>query len=162
MPTPDGEIEVGIVRAHLEEDAAKNVHVAASGRIHGATATLVDFNRCGTPLLEIVTEPDIHSADDAKRFLQLLRQTVVELGLSDAELEKGSMRFDVNVSVRPAGSRRAPDADGAEEHELVQLRRARGSSSEIERQIGIYESGGTVEQETLHFDPGNEDSPPLR
>ena len=104
VPTADGDIEVGIVRAHLEEDAAKNVHVAASGRIHGATATLVDFNRCGTPLLEIVTEPDIHSADDAKRFLQLLRQTVVELGLSDAELEKGSMRFDVNVSVRPAGS----------------------------------------------------------
>ena len=92
------------MRAHLEEDAAKNVHVAASGRIHGATATLVDFNRCGTPLLEIVTEPELHSSDDAKRFLQLLRQTVVELGLSDAELEKGSMRFDVNVSVRPVGS----------------------------------------------------------
>ena len=95
---------IGIVRAHLEEDAAKNVHVAASGRIHGATATLVDFNRGGTPLVEIVTEPDIHDAETAKRFLQLLRQTVVELGLSDAELEKGSMRFDVNVSVRPAGS----------------------------------------------------------
>src|SRR5262249_47994795 len=104
VPTPDGEQVTGIPRAHLEEDAAKNVHVAASGRIHGATATLVDFNRCGTPLLEIVTEPDIHDAETAKRFLQLLRQTVVELGLSDAELEKGSMRFDVNVSVRPRGS----------------------------------------------------------
>ena len=89
MPTADGDVEVGIVRAHLEEDAAKNVHVAASGRIHGATATLVDFNRGGTPLLEIVTEPDLHSSEDAKRFLQLLRQTVVELGLSDAELEQG-------------------------------------------------------------------------
>ena len=111
------------MRAHLEEDAAKNVHVAASGRIHGATATLVDFNRGGTPLLEIVTAPDLHSADDAKRFLQLLRQTVVELGLSDAELEKGSMRFDVNVSVRPDRLRRAPHAHRAEEHELVQLRR---------------------------------------
>ena len=74
------------------------------GRLHGATATLVDFNRGGTPLVEIVTEPDLHDAETAKRFLQLLRQTVVELGLSDAELEKGSMRFDVNVSVRPAGS----------------------------------------------------------
>src|SRR5205823_12883093 len=104
VPTEDGDVEVGIVRAHLEEDAAKNVHVAASGRIHGATATLVDFNRCGTPLVEIVTEPDLHDAETAKRFLQLLRQTVVELGLSDAELEHGSMRFDVNVSVRPAGS----------------------------------------------------------
>ena len=86
-------------------------------------ATLVDFNRGGTPLLEIVTEPELHSADDAKRFLQLLRQTVVELGLSDAELEKGSMRFDVNVSVRPAGSDELRTRCGAEEHELVQLRR---------------------------------------
>ena len=75
------------------------------------------------PLLEIVTGPDLHSSDDAKRFLQLLRQTVVELGLSDAELEKGSMRFDVNVSVRPSGSGRATHANRAEEHELVQLRR---------------------------------------
>ena len=113
---------IGITRAHLEEDAAKNVHVAASGRLHGATATLVDFNRGGTPLVEIVTEPDLHDAETAKRFLQLLRQTVVELGLSDAELEKGSMRFDVNVSVRPAGIRRAAHAHRAEEHELVQLR----------------------------------------
>ena len=104
VPTTDGDVTIGIVRAHLEEDAAKNVHVAASGRIHGATATLVDFNRGGTPLVEIVTTPDIHDAETAKRFLQLLRQTVVELGLSDAELEKGSMRFDVNVSVRPEGS----------------------------------------------------------
>src|ERR687883_381100 len=101
VPTGDGTVDVGIIRAHLEEDAAKNVHVAESGRIHGATATLVDFNRCGTPLVEIVTGPDLHSADDAKRFLQLLRQTVVELGISDAEMEKGSLRFDVNVSVRP-------------------------------------------------------------
>src|SRR5207248_4586528 len=104
VPTADGDVTVGITRAHLEEDAAKNVHVAASGRIHGATATLVDFNRGGSPLVEIVTEPDLHDAETAKRFLQLLRQTVVELDLSDAELEKGSMGFDVNVWVRPAGS----------------------------------------------------------
>src|SRR5476649_306402 len=88
VPTAHGDVTIGIVRAHLEEDAAKNVHVAASGRIHGATATLVDFNRGGTPLVEIVTTPDIHDAETAKRFLHLLRQTVVELGLSDAELEK--------------------------------------------------------------------------
>src|SRR4029079_10719812 len=104
VPMPARRVEDRINRPHLEEDAAKNVHVAASGRIHGATATLVDFNRGGSPLMEIVTEPDIHDAETAKRFLQLLRQTVVELGLSEAELEKGSMRFDVNVSVRPAGS----------------------------------------------------------
>jgi aspartyl-tRNA(Asn)/glutamyl-tRNA(Gln) amidotransferase subunit B len=161
VPTPDGDLEVRIVRAHLEEDAAKNVHVAASGRIHGATATLVDFNRCGTPLLEIVTEPDLRSADDAKRFLQLLRQTVVELGLSDAELEKGSMRFDVNVSVRPEGSDELRTRSELKNMNSFNFA-AKGIEREIARQIKIYESGGTVEQETLHFDPTNEDSPPLR
>src|SRR5262249_36961240 len=105
VPGPDGDVEVGIVRAHLEEDAAKNVHMGgAEGRIGGADRTLVDFNRGGTPLVEIVTAPDIRSPEQARRFLQLLRQTVVELGISDAEMEKGSLRFDVNVSVRPAGS----------------------------------------------------------
>ena len=161
VPTPDGEIDVGIVRAHLEEDAAKNVHVAASGRIHGATATLVDFNRCGSPLLEIVTAPDIHSAEDAKRFLQLLRQTVVELGLSDAELERGSMRFDVNVSVRPHGSDELRTRTELKNMNSFNFA-AKGIEREIARQIRIYEAGGTVDQETLHFDPGNEDSAPLR
>ena len=161
VPTAAGELEVGIVRAHLEEDAAKNVHVAASGRIHGATATLVDFNRGGAPLLEIVTEPDLHSSEDAKRFLQLLRQTVVELGLSDAELEHGSMRFDVNVSVRPAGSDELRTRCELKNMNSFNFA-AKGIEREIARQIRIYESGGTVEQETLHFDPTNEDSPPLR
>ena len=161
VPTEDGDVEVGIVRAHLEEDAAKNVHVAASGRIHGATATLVDFNRCGTPLVEIVTEPQIHSADVAKRFLQLLRQTIVEIGISDAELEKGTMRFDVNVSVRPAGSDELRTRTELKNMNSFNFA-AQGIRKEVERQIGIYESGGTVEQETLHFDPANEDSPPLR
>ena len=91
VPKPDGDREVGITRAHLEEDAAKNVHVGGvGGRIGGSAHTNVDFNRGGTPLLEIVTEPDLRSADDAKRFLQLLRQTIVELGISDAEMEKGT------------------------------------------------------------------------
>jgi aspartyl-tRNA(Asn)/glutamyl-tRNA(Gln) amidotransferase subunit B len=161
VPTPDGDVEIGITRAHLEEDAAKNVHVAASGRIHGATATLVDFNRGGSPLLEIVTEPDIHSADVAKRFLQLLRQTVIELGLSDAELEKGSMRFDVNVSVRPEGSGELRTRTELKNMNSFNFA-AKGIEGEIARQIKIYESGGTVDQETLHFDPGKEDSPPLR
>jgi aspartyl-tRNA(Asn)/glutamyl-tRNA(Gln) amidotransferase subunit B len=161
VPTPDGDVEVGIHRAHLEEDAAKNVHVAASGRIHGATATLVDFNRGGTPLLEIVTEPDIHSADHAKRFLQLLRQTVVELGISDAELEKGSMRFDVNVSVRPNGSDELRTRTELKNMNSFNFA-AKGIENEVRRQIKLYEAGGTVEQETLHFDPDNEDSPPLR
>jgi aspartyl-tRNA(Asn)/glutamyl-tRNA(Gln) amidotransferase subunit B len=161
VPTPYGDVKVGIHRAHLEEDAAKNVHVAASGRIHGATATLVDFNRGGTPLLEIVTEPDIHSSDHAKRFLQLLQQTVVELGISDAELEKGSMRFDVNVSVRPAGSDELRTRTELKNMNSFNFA-AKGITNEVRRQIKLYESGGTVEQETLHFDPDNEDAPPLR
>jgi aspartyl-tRNA(Asn)/glutamyl-tRNA(Gln) amidotransferase subunit B len=161
VPTADGEITIGITRAHLEEDAAKNVHVAASGRLHGATATLVDFNRGGTPLVEIVTEPDLHDADTAKRFLQLLRQTVVELDLSDAELEKGSMRFDVNVSVRPAGSDELRTRTELKNMNSFNFA-AKGIEREIARQIRVYEEGGTVEQETLHFDPTQEDSPPMR
>jgi aspartyl-tRNA(Asn)/glutamyl-tRNA(Gln) amidotransferase subunit B len=161
VPTPDGELTIGITRAHLEEDAAKNVHVAASGRLDGATATLVDFNRCGTPLVEIVTEPDIHDAETAKRFLQLLRQTVVELGLSDAELEKGSMRFDVNVSVRPAGTEELRTRTELKNMNSFNFA-AKGIEREIARQVRIYEEGGTVEQETLHFDPAHEESPPMR
>ncbi len=154
--------EVGIVRAHLEEDAAKNVHLgSAQGRIAGASATLVDFNRAGTPLVEIVTQPDLRSADQARRFLQLLRQTVVELGISDAEMEKGSLRFDVNVSVRPEGSDELRTRT-----ELKNLNSfafaARAIEREVERQIGIYEAGGEVEQETLHFEPGSESAPPMR
>jgi aspartyl-tRNA(Asn)/glutamyl-tRNA(Gln) amidotransferase subunit B len=161
VPGPEGDVAIGITRAHLEEDAAKNVHVAASGRIHGATATLVDFNRGGTPLVEIVTEPDIHDAETAKRFLQLLRQTVVELGLSDAELEKGSMRFDVNVSVRPAGSSELRTRTELKNMNSFNFA-AKGIEREIARQIRVYEEGGTVEQETLHFDPAHEESPPMR
>ena len=161
VPTADGDVTIGIVRAHLEEDAAKNVHVAASGRIHGATATLVDFNRGGTPLVEIVTTPDIHDAETAKRFLQLLRQTVVELGLSDAELEKGSMRFDVNVSVRPEGSDELRTRTELKNMNSFNFA-AKGIEREIARQIEIYESGGEVQQETLHFVPGDEESPPMR
>jgi aspartyl-tRNA(Asn)/glutamyl-tRNA(Gln) amidotransferase subunit B len=162
VPEPDGTHEIAIVRAHLEEDAAKNVHEGGSqGRISGATATLVDFNRGGTPLVEIVTGPDIRSAEEAKRFLQLLRQTVVELGLSDAELEKGSMRFDVNVSVRPQGSDELRTRTELKNMNSFNFA-VKGIERELARQIGIYESGGEVEQETLHFVPGQEDSPPLR
>jgi aspartyl-tRNA(Asn)/glutamyl-tRNA(Gln) amidotransferase subunit B len=158
----ESDTEVGIVRAHLEEDAAKNVHLGtAEGRISGASATLVDFNRAGTPLVEIVTRPDLRSAEEARRFLQLLRQTVVELGISDAEMEKGSLRFDVNVSVRPEGSDELRTRT-----ELKNLNSfafaARAIEREVERQIRVYEAGGEVEQETLHFDPGKESAPPLR
>jgi aspartyl-tRNA(Asn)/glutamyl-tRNA(Gln) amidotransferase subunit B len=162
LPGAEGGEAVGIVRAHLEEDAAKTVHVGgAEGRIHGSEASLVDFNRAGTPLVEIVTAPDLRSAEHAKRFLQLLRQTVVELGISDAEMEKGSLRFDVNVSVRQAGEtglRTRTELKNMNSFNFA----AKGIEREIRRQVEIYESGGEVEQETLHFDPRNEDAPPLR
>ena len=162
LATADGALEVGIVRAHLEEDAAKNVHMGgAEGRIAGADRTLVDINRAGTPLVEIVTAPDIHSAEHAKRFLQLLRQTVVELGISDAEMEKGSLRFDVNVSVRPEGSDELRTRTELKNMNSFNFA-AKGIDREILRQIAIYESDGEVVQETMHFDPGNELAPPLR
>ncbi|MEK6275966.1 MAG: Asp-tRNA(Asn)/Glu-tRNA(Gln) amidotransferase subunit GatB [Actinomycetota bacterium] len=162
LATAEGDLEVGIVRAHLEEDAAKNVHMGgAEGRISGADRTLVDVNRAGTPLVEIVTAPDIHSAEHAKRFLQLLRQTVVELGISDAEMEKGSLRFDVNVSVRPEGSGELRTRTELKNMNSFNFA-AKGIEREILRQIEIYESEGEVVQETMHFDPGNESAPPLR
>ena len=152
VPGPDGDSEVGIVRAHLEEDAAKTVHVGgAEGRIHGAESSLVDFNRAGTPLVEIVTAPDLRSAEQAKRFLQLLRQTVVELGISDAEMEKGTMRADANVSVRPAGSdelRTRTEIKNMNSFNFI----ARGIEAEVKRQIGVWESGGEVVQATFDFD----------
>ncbi len=153
VPRENDQLEVGIVRVHLEEDAAKTVHVGGTaGRIQGAETSLVDFNRGGTPLVEIVTAPDLHNADDARLFLQLLRQTVVELGISDAEMEKGSLRCDANVSVRKLGEegfRTKTELKNMNSFMFV----ARGIEAEVERQIGVYEGGGAVEQETLHFDP---------
>jgi aspartyl-tRNA(Asn)/glutamyl-tRNA(Gln) amidotransferase subunit B len=152
LTTADGDRVIGIVRAHLEEDAAKTVHVGGrTGRIGGADYSLVDFNRGGTPLVEIVTAPDIRSADEARRFLQLLRQTIVELGISDAEMEKGALRADANVSVRPRGSdelRTRTEIKNMNSFNFI----ARGIEAEVERQVGVWESGGEVRQETYDFD----------
>src|SRR6202034_3627493 len=95
---------VRINRVHLEEDAAKLIHVGESGRIHGSEVSVVDFNRGGTPLVEIVTEPDLHSAVAAREWLELLRATLRAIGVSDVNMEEGSLRADANVSLRPAGS----------------------------------------------------------
>jgi aspartyl-tRNA(Asn)/glutamyl-tRNA(Gln) amidotransferase subunit B len=152
VPGPDGDSEVGIVRAHLEEDAAKTIHVGgATGRIVGAAHSNVDFNRCGTPLVEIVTKPDIRSAEQAKRFLQLLRQTIVELGISDAEMEKGTLRADANVSVREVGEtgyRTRTELKNMNSFNHI----ARGIDAEIRRQTEVWESGGEVVQETLDYE----------
>jgi aspartyl-tRNA(Asn)/glutamyl-tRNA(Gln) amidotransferase subunit B len=149
----DGKLgDVRIHRAHLEEDAAKMIHVGGSGRIHGSGASLVDFNRGGTPLVEIVTEPDLRSAAEAAGWARLLRETVRQLGVSDVNMEEGSLRVDANVSVRPAGS----DTLGTKT-ELKNMNSfrflQRGVEAEIERQRELIGAGGTVTQETLHFDP---------
>jgi aspartyl-tRNA(Asn)/glutamyl-tRNA(Gln) amidotransferase subunit B len=144
--------EIRIHRAHLEEDAAKMIHVGESGRIHGSGASLVDFNRGGTPLVEIVTEPDLRSAAEAAQWARLLRETVRQLGVSDVNMEEGSLRVDANVSVRPAGS----DVLGTKT-ELKNMNSfrflQRGVEAELERQRELIGAGGRVAQETLHFDP---------
>jgi aspartyl-tRNA(Asn)/glutamyl-tRNA(Gln) amidotransferase subunit B len=162
VPGDGGDLEIGIVRAHLEEDAAKTVHVGgAGGRIVGAGRSLVDFNRGGTPLVEIVTRPDLHSADDARRCLQLLRQTVVELGISDAEMEKGTLRCDANISVRPVGE------DGYRTRwELKNMNSfnyiGRGIDAAIREQIALHEAGETVVQETYDYDADRDALTPHR
>ena len=93
--------DVRIHRVHLEEDAAKLVHAGQSGRIHGSEASIVDFNRGGTPLVEIVTEPDIRSPEEAAEFGRLLQATMRRMGVSDVNMEEGSLRADANVSIRP-------------------------------------------------------------
>jgi aspartyl-tRNA(Asn)/glutamyl-tRNA(Gln) amidotransferase subunit B len=144
---------VGITRAHLEEDAAKTVHAGgATGRSVGADYSLVDFNRGGTPLLEIVTEPDLHSADDADKFLRLLRQTIVALGISDAEMEKGTLRADVNVSVRRQGeSGFRPRWELKNMNSFTFIRR--GIEAAVREQIAAYERGDTLAQSTYDYDP---------
>jgi aspartyl-tRNA(Asn)/glutamyl-tRNA(Gln) amidotransferase subunit B len=158
----DGRLgDVRIHRAHLEEDAAKMIHVGTSGRIEGSDTSLVDFNRAGTPLVEIVTEPDLRSGAQVRSWGQLLRATIGQLGVSDVNMEEGSLRCDANVSVRPKGS----DVLGTKT-ELKNMNSfrflERGVEAEIERQREIVGSGGRVVQETLHFDPATGELHALR
>ena len=152
LPGPDGDAEVGIVRAHLEEDAAKSVHVGgAGGRSVGAEYSLVDFNRGGAPLVEIVTQPDLRSSEQSRRFLQLLRQTIVELGISDAEMDKGSLRVDANVSVREVGEtglRTRWELKNMNSFAFI----ARGIEKAVAEQIALHEAGEEVVQRTYDYD----------
>ncbi len=153
--------DVRIHRVHLEEDAAKLVHVGSSGRIHGSEASIVDFNRGGTPLAEIVTEPDVRSAEQAREWLVLLRTTLRQLGVSDVNMEEGSLRCDANISVRPAGS-----TELGTKTELKNMNSfrfiERGINAEVARQIALLSAGEAVVQETLHFDPRSERITSLR
>jgi aspartyl-tRNA(Asn)/glutamyl-tRNA(Gln) amidotransferase subunit B len=153
LPTEDGEREIGIVRAHLEEDAAKTVHAGGTtGRSVGADYSLVDFNRGGTPLLEIVSAPDLRSADEAVAYLRLLRQTIVELGVSDADMEKGTLRADVNVSVRRAGEEGfRPRWEIKNMNSFRFIGRAIGAA--FRQQVEAHEAGEQVVQSTYDYDP---------
>ena len=146
--------DVRIHRVHLEEDAAKLIHVGESGRIHGSDASVVDFNRGGTPLAEIVTEPDVRSAEQASEWLKLLRTTMRALGVSDVNMEEGSLRCDANISLRPAGSETLGTKTELKNMNSFRFIE-RGIKAEVERQRKLIEGGGEVVQETLHFDPAS-------
>jgi aspartyl-tRNA(Asn)/glutamyl-tRNA(Gln) amidotransferase subunit B len=153
--------DVRIHRVHLEEDAAKLVHAGASGRLHASDASIVDFNRGGTPLAEIVTEPDLRDATAAAEWLRMLRATLRALGVSDVNMEEGSLRCDANISIRPVGS-----TELGTKTELKNMNSfryiERGIRAEVARQTQILREGGQVEQETLHFDPRTEAITSLR
>ena len=153
--------EVRIHRAHLEEDAAKLIHVGSSGRIHGSGSSLVDFNRGGTPLVEIVTEPDIRSAAQAREWAQLLRETLRQLGVSDVNMEEGSLRVDGNISLRPAGSQELGVKTELKNMNSFRFLE-RGIEAEIERQRKLLDAGEQVDQETFHYHPEDGSLTPLR
>ena len=156
--TIDGSLEIdgvviGIERAHMEEDTGKTVHVGGGGRIHEADHSLVDYNRAGVPLMEIVSRPDIRTAEQARAYAGELRAILQTIGVSDVKMEEGSMRIDANVSLRPVGA----DAFGTkvEVKNMNSLRSlGRALEHEIERQTELLESGGRVVQETRHWDEG--------
>jgi aspartyl-tRNA(Asn)/glutamyl-tRNA(Gln) amidotransferase subunit B len=153
--------DVRIHRVHLEEDAAKLVHAGSSGRIHGSDASVVDFNRGGTPLAEIVTEPDVRSAAQAREWLTLLRTTLRRLGVSDVNMEEGSLRCDANISIRPVGATYLGTKTELKNMNSFRFLE-RGINAEIARQEALLRAGGQVVQETLHFDPQSERITSLR
>jgi aspartyl-tRNA(Asn)/glutamyl-tRNA(Gln) amidotransferase subunit B len=151
LALPDGSL-VGIERAHLEEDTGKSTHVGSTGRIHGADRSLVDYNRSGVPLVEIVSAPDLRSAAQARAYATELRGILVATGASDGRMEEGSMRIDANVSVRAPG---APLGTRCEIKNLNSLRSLlRAVEHEAERQADLVANGGVVVQETRHWDEG--------
>jgi aspartyl-tRNA(Asn)/glutamyl-tRNA(Gln) amidotransferase subunit B len=142
---------VGITRVHLEEDTGKLIHRGGGGRIAGADYSIVDFNRCGVPLMEIVTEPDIRTPEEAKAFMQKLKSILQHLEVSDCNMEQGSLRCDANVSIRPREQEElGVKTEVKNMNSFKALQRA--LAYEIERQEEVVATGGKVEQETRHWD----------
>ncbi|MDO8886585.1 Asp-tRNA(Asn)/Glu-tRNA(Gln) amidotransferase subunit GatB [Candidatus Oleimmundimicrobium sp.] len=153
--------KISITRVHLEEDTGKLIHIGESGRIGGADYSLVDFNRAGVPLVEIVTEPDIRTPDEAKAFAQKLKNIIEHLGVSDCDMEKGSFRCDANISLRPKGAK-----EHGTKSEVKNMNSFRAIQKaliyEIERQRELLETGERVVQETRHWDAANNITMSLR
>jgi aspartyl-tRNA(Asn)/glutamyl-tRNA(Gln) amidotransferase subunit B len=146
-----GGVRIGVERAHMEEDTGKSTHFGgAGGRIHGSEYSLIDFNRAGVPLVEIVSHPDVRTAEQARQYVNELRAILVAVGASDAKMEEGSMRCDANVSVRKYGAELGTRC----EIKNVNSVRSLGKAIEYEarRQIDVLETGGTIRQETRHWD----------
>lgn len=151
---------IGITRAHLEEDAGKLVHAGAAG-LAGSSYSLVDLNRAGTPLLEIVSEPDMRSSDEARAYMEELRNIVRYIGVCDGNLEEGSMRCDANISIMPKGSKEfGTRAEIKNVNSFSALQRA--IEYEIDRQIDIVEEGGKVVQETRLWDDNSRETRSMR
>lgn len=152
--TDDGYVaHVGITRIHMEEDAGKMVHIGGGeGRIAGATHSLVDYNRAGTPLIELVTEPDLRTPEEARQFMQKLRQIYLAIGISDCSMEEGSLRCDGNISLRRRGT-----TELGTKTELKNINSFKslhdGLMYEIRRQAEVLNEGGVICQETRHWDP---------
>jgi len=158
---------IGVTRIHLEEDTGKMVHLGGSeGRIGGATESLVDFNRAGTPLMELVSEPDIRTPEEARTFAQKLRLIYLTLGISDCSMEEGSMRVDANVSIRPRSSAGGGPETFGTKAEIKNMNSFKalhdGLAHEIVRQAEVIADGGEVCQETRHWDAGAKRTSTLR
>jgi aspartyl-tRNA(Asn)/glutamyl-tRNA(Gln) amidotransferase subunit B len=155
-------VPIGITRIHMEEDAGKMIHVGGTdGRITGADHSLVDYNRCGTPLIELVTEPDLRTPEEARLFLQKLRQIYLTLAISDCSMEEGSLRCDGNVSLRRRGSTTL-----GTKTELKNMNSFKnlhdGLAFEICRQAEVLESGAPIAQETRHWEPASKRTVTMR
>lgn len=150
LELPTG-ITIGIERAHIEEDTGKTTHLGASGRISGSNYSLVDYNRAGVPLIEIVSKPEIRSTEQAKEYVSELRAILLTLGVSDAKMEEGSIRVDANVSVRNLGEKTLRTRC---EIKNVNSLKSLGRSIEYEanRHIDLYLNGESPRQETRHWD----------